>query len=555
VGANLFKTGCKSCIGPIAQDELDCLGIDYTFTDCTTENVATCGQDFSALLELYPVFDLSQPLNGNGLLFEYRDRVLFIEDDGYSVSLREANSEIQTFLQAVQPQYWTHICKLKLEIKYENRTLFDLVNGYKPYEPRFFAQTWADFGKTWALSNYIWSNPSYKKQLFYKAGDKFRTLGPCEETLCVYLVTKDIEVTDDRIKTHATFVSDPEHWTKIICIETGFNSCLGYQRKNHPADLYEVVSIGSDCHKVEVPIDYVPSKPLLNELTYIKIKPFVAPVIVDGCACPAITGSTSLGSTLSIPNVICNRGNATIKSVVWLRNGVPIQPCNQPPYGCSVSVNPYCVTNFTDAWSGCNQLYSFPLLNVKFGITFTNAWKNCSNINSFPALLDVSNGTAFDNAWSGCSSLLNFPMLNTSNGVNFEGTWSQCLNIRDFPQLNVGNGISFRYTWSNCASLTDFPILDFGSGLDFRFAWNNCLSLATFPPELFDSCTATQFNNAWSNCALNQTSVDNILVSLDVAGQSGGTVDINGGSSSAPGPSGIAARDNLISKGWTVNTN
>ena len=555
MGANLFKTGCKSCIGQIAQDELDCLGIDYTSGDCTAENVATCGQDFSTLLELYPVFDLSQAPNGNGLLFEYGNRVLFIEDEGYSVTLRQANTEIYTSIQAVQPQSWEVICKIKLDTKYENRTLPDLVEEYDQYRPRFFAQTWSDFGKNWALSDYTWSSPSYRKQFFYRAGDKFITLGPCQETMCVYLVTKDIEVTDERIKTHATFVSDSEHWVKVLCIETGFNSCLGYQRKNYPASLYEVVSIGSYNHKVEVPLDYIPSKPLLNDLTYIKLKPFIAPVINDKCVCPTITGSIVLDSTLSILNVVCAQGSGVIKSVTWLRNGVPIQPCNQPPYGCSVSVNPYCVANFTDAWADCGQLSSFPLLDVGFGTIFTNAWRNCTNINDFPPLLNVANGTLFDYAWSGCFSLLDFPLLNTSNGINFNGTWSQCYNIRQFPQINVGNGTSFNSTWSNCVSLGDFPILNFSSGVDFRYAWERCVSLVSFPSGLFDSCTATLFNNAWSNCALDQTSVDNILVSLDVAGQSGGTVDINGGSSSAPGPQGVTARDNLIAKGWTVNTN
>ena len=284
MGANLFKNKCKSCIGQIAQDELDCLGVDYTTTNCTAENITTCGRDFSALLELYPVFDLSLPLNGNGLLFEYQDKVLFIEDEGYSVSLKESNTEVQTFLQAVQPQYWNPICKLKLEVKYENRTLSDLVTEYKPYEPRFFAQTWSDFERTWSQfstswpkNSNKWSSPSYRKQLFYRAGDMFRTLGPCEETLCVYLVIKDIEVTTDRIKTHATFISDPEHWIKIICIETGFNACLEYQRKKQPIDLYEVISIGSDNHEVESPKKYVPSQLLLNNLTYIKIKPITPP--------------------------------------------------------------------------------------------------------------------------------------------------------------------------------------------------------------------------------------------------------------------------------------
>jgi hypothetical protein len=264
VGANLFKKGCKSCIGLIAQDELDCLGIDYTTTDCTTENVAPCGQDFPDLIELYPVFDLSLVPNGAGLLFESGDKVLFIGDEGYSVTLREASLDISTFLQAVNPENWTIVCEIKLDTKYEKYSLFELVRDYKPYEPRFFAQTWSDFGLNWSAANYKWSSSSYRKQFLYKAGDKFRTLGPCGETMCVYLVVRDVEVTDSNIKKYATFVSDAEYWTKILCIETGFNSCLGYQRKNNPEDLYEIVGIGSEYHVVELPKKYVPVVPTLN---------------------------------------------------------------------------------------------------------------------------------------------------------------------------------------------------------------------------------------------------------------------------------------------------
>jgi hypothetical protein len=72
---------------------------------------------------------------------------------------------------------------------------------------------------------------------------------------------------------------------------------------------------------------------------------------------------------------------------------------------------------------------------------------------------------------------------------------------------------------------------------------------------MFDSCLATIFTNAWQNCALDETSVDNILVSLDTAGQSNGTVNIGGGTSAAPGAAGAAAKVSLEGKGWTVTTN
>jgi hypothetical protein len=72
---------------------------------------------------------------------------------------------------------------------------------------------------------------------------------------------------------------------------------------------------------------------------------------------------------------------------------------------------------------------------------------------------------------------------------------------------------------------------------------------------MFDICTATNFFNAWANCALNQTSVDNILVSLDTAGQSNGIVNLDGGTSSSPSATGLTAKANLVTKGWTVYTN
>jgi hypothetical protein len=75
---------------------------------------------------------------------------------------------------------------------------------------------------------------------------------------------------------------------------------------------------------------------------------------------------------------------------------------------------------------------------------------------------------------------------------------------------------------------------------------------------MFDSCSTNlsdAFSDTWQNCALSQQSVDNILVSLDTAGQSNGTVNIDGGTSSAPGAAGLAAKASLQAKGWTVLTN
>jgi hypothetical protein len=72
---------------------------------------------------------------------------------------------------------------------------------------------------------------------------------------------------------------------------------------------------------------------------------------------------------------------------------------------------------------------------------------------------------------------------------------------------------------------------------------------------MFDTCLATNFDGAWNNCALTEASVDNILVSLDEAGQEDGTVSIDGGTNAPPGTAGLAAKASLEAKGWTVTVN
>ena len=250
-----------------------------------------------------------------------------------------------------------------------------------------------------------------------------------------------------------------------------------------------------------------------------------------------------------------------------------------PPYNCrTTDLYTAGVSNFGDAWQNCTSLTSFPLLDVSSGTFFGYSWKDCTSLTSFPLLdvsngtnfnsawfnceslttfplLDVSNGTDFSGAWSGCESLTTFPLLDVSNGTNFALAWGGCESLTTFPLLDVSNGTNFSYAWSYCTGLTSFPLLDVSSGTNFFNAWQNCTSLTTFPAAMFNTCTATNFTNAWQNCALNQTSVNNILVSLNTAGQLNGTVNLNGGTSAAPSGAGATAKSALQAKGWTVTTN
>jgi hypothetical protein len=208
-------------------------------------------------------------------------------------------------------------------------------------------------------------------------------------------------------------------------------------------------------------------------------------------------------------------------------------PSQFPPYNCNTDVDTTGITIFDEAWMNCYSLTEFPLIDTSSGVNFYGAWSNCLSLTTFP-LLDVSKGINFNYAWAGCSSLTSFPSLSASQGVRFEEAWSYCNNLTSFSQLDVSNGQFFGGAWRSCNNLTSFP-----AGM-----FNNCSTNYNYA-----------FQDAWYDCALNQTSVNNILVSLDTSGIVNNYVNINGGTSAAPSGAGAAAKTSLQGKGWTVATN
>jgi hypothetical protein len=356
---------------------------------------------------------------------------------------------------------------------------------------------------------------------------------------------------------------------------------------------------------------------------------------VDSSPATFSKDSIVVGETLEIIASSVGSTAAATGLKVWI-SGVEL-PCDQPyyvydseigyhlTYGCSVNVNPHCVTDlshvwqnctgltsfpklytvsctdFSSTWSGCTGLTAFPLIDTSKGITFNSTWGNCTGLSSFP-VLDVSSGEDFSSAWGGCtfssfpqldfgnavnisgawtgcsnltsfpvidtssvtnfnsswwycSNLTSFPTIDTSSGVNFDSAWAVCSGLTSFPTLDTSSGSIFQSTWAFCSGLTSFPALDLSSGTTFNGAWRYCSNLRTFPANMFNSCTATDFFEAWQSCNLSYTSVNNILISLDTAGQSNGVVNLDGGTSAGPALGGITATNNLVAKGWTVQTN
>jgi len=208
-------------------------------------------------------------------------------------------------------------------------------------------------------------------------------------------------------------------------------------------------------------------------------------------------------------------------------------------------------TNFSQAWRNCLSLTSFPLIDTSAGTRFDAAWRDCSSLTSFP-LIDTSAGTNFSQAWYNFTSLTSFPLIDTSAGTNFSVAWYNCRSLTSFPLIDTSAGTNFFAAWNNCTSLTSFPLIDTSAGSDFERAWENCTSLTTIPAGLFDNIKGGELTGAFTNTALTQTSIDNILVSLVASGIASGTRVFGQSGGSAPSAAGEAAIDTLRSRGWTV---
>lgn len=290
-------------------------------------------------------------------------------------------------------------------------------------------------------------------------------------------------------------------------------------------------------------------------------------------------GALPLGQGLYIDARTGEFTNVEPSPYIYCTPAYPELPPSSPPYSCETEVNTAGVTDFTEAWYNCQYLTEFPCVDSSSVTDFSYAWEYCYGLTSFPSL-NTSAGENFTYSWA-YTGLTSFPVLNLSKGVDFYGAWAGCYYMIEFPALDLSKGEIFTSAWANGyeEGLQSFPALDLSSGKDFKYAWewqkamvtfgsvnvssgenfyqawSTCESLTSFPAGMFDNCSATNFNYAWIGCALSQQSVDNILVSLDTAGQSNGIVSIDGGTSSAPGAAGLSAKASLEGKGWTVLTN
>jgi hypothetical protein len=214
----------------------------------------------------------------------------------------------------------------------------------------------------------------------------------------------------------------------------------------------------------------------------------------------------------------------------------------------------YSATSLNQAWLNCTSLSSFPQISCPNVTILNNAWWNCTSLSSFP-LIDTSQVTQFQRAWNNCNSLTSFPAINTDSSVILQETWYNCNSLTSFPAINTSAVTTIYGTWQNCLSLSSFPQIDCRSVTNVGQAWYNCANLEHFPAGVFDNTSGTTaFNNTFLNTKLNTQSIDNVIVSINNANTSGGTLLLNSTNMQPPSYWGIAASGELANRGWTVTT-
>ena len=317
---SLFTGECCTFLTPKQLKSLRqaCLVNNVVDKSCSRESINTCGIGIEELFDTYPIYDpqkglykswgdiefpweienltpnlLSAQTDDKWRVGTYRaivaypagSRVLYIEDDGYRVSLYEADQDILAISWAFDYSKWTKICQIETTIPVGIPSIAELLDRFKLYNLEFFDKDWGEYNAEWQeplkqtsqanclgqgvsfadfekcirylnLSTDEWSEARVRKDFFYKEGDMFIVYGLCEDTLCLYIVTQDLPATEENIEIYKKFISKTDFWQKFYCVDTYRNKCLEYQRRKEPVEGYEVIEIGSHGHYVEAPKPY-----------------------------------------------------------------------------------------------------------------------------------------------------------------------------------------------------------------------------------------------------------------------------------------------------------
>ena len=185
--SNLFFKGCFSDLTEEQLQAIEDIGAEGNLIDesCARET-NTCGMDLSELLDTYELYDFQRGVlftkwgdlefpweinpSTSNLNYEksdkewdsikyigrtsYRtgDRVLYIEDDGYIISVYEANQDIEAPAGPLDRTKWDKFCSIEFSEPVQLPTIQELIDNYNFYLLKEFFENWGEASEEWKIA-------------------------------------------------------------------------------------------------------------------------------------------------------------------------------------------------------------------------------------------------------------------------------------------------------------------------------------------------------------------------------------------------------------------
>ncbi len=205
-----------------------------------------------------------------------------------------------------------------------------------------------------------------------------------------------------------------------------------------------------------------------------------------------------------------------------------------------------------------NSVTTLNVPNLKSaGTIYLNGLSGIQTLNNFTGGT-ISFTNSCGSAIANTQTQLNLPAFQKGT-VNLQQTNNTTLTTVTLPSL-----LNATVFMNNLNALTDFSFANNVNPITLSGATSlsitNCAALTSFS---FPTLVASLGNISFSGCALNQTSIDAILVRLSqldgTAGTTlfgtGRTVNLTGGTNATPSATGLAAKGVLVARGVTVTNN
>lgn len=215
------------------------------------------------------------------------------------------------------------------------------------------------------------------------------------------------------------------------------------------------------------------------------------------------------------------------------------------------------VTDAFQAWRDCVKLPTFPKIVIPKLQNLNEAWFNCAKMTSI-ALIDTSRIQKLVNTFGYCSLLNSIPEFDFGEALDIQSCF-QRTSVQTIP--HTGNAFpKLEYSWFAFykSAFKTLPSVTFPSLKQAKGMFDGCTIFETIPANVFNTTGTLDsdcFQDTFHDCNLTETSIKNLLVSLDTNGQSNVVLNIDGGGNAAKSTWTAAtntAYDNLIAKGWTI---